>query len=339
MAVNKLALLRYKTIDECLKNRRRKWTLEDLIDKVSDALYEYEGIRTGISKRSIQGDIQVMRSDKLGYNAPIVVVDRRYYTYEDSQYSITKSPLNNTEVEKIKEIVSLLKQFTGFNHFNELDELVTKLDNTVQKSNNPQRNFIQVETNDLLKGKEFITPLYHAISNQKSLLIEYQSFKAQKPEMYIYYPYLLKEFRNRWFLICKKKKRKDLMNLALDRILTIQELENEKFEEYTGIDFNRYYDDIIGVTKSEKDRARGIVLEIDNLHTPYVLTKPMHHSQKVLKTTETTTIIRIDVCINYELEKEILSFGEFVKVLSPVGLKKRMENRIVKMKELYVTEI
>ncbi|MEG0187151.1 MAG: WYL domain-containing protein, partial [Algoriella sp.] len=75
MATNKIALIRYQTIDKCLQNQFRKWTLEDLIEKVSEALYEYEGITSGVSKRTIQGDIQVMRSEKLGYNAPIVVVD------------------------------------------------------------------------------------------------------------------------------------------------------------------------------------------------------------------------------------------------------------------------
>ena len=76
MANNKNALIRYKTIDKCLQNRYRKWTLEDLIEACSDALYEYEGKMMNVSKRTIQLDIQTMRSDKLGYNAPIIVVDR-----------------------------------------------------------------------------------------------------------------------------------------------------------------------------------------------------------------------------------------------------------------------
>ena len=36
MSINKLALIRYKAIDECLRNRYRKWTLEDLIEKGRD---------------------------------------------------------------------------------------------------------------------------------------------------------------------------------------------------------------------------------------------------------------------------------------------------------------
>ena len=44
MPINRNALIRYKVIDSCLQNRYRKWTLESLIEKVSDALYEYEGM-------------------------------------------------------------------------------------------------------------------------------------------------------------------------------------------------------------------------------------------------------------------------------------------------------
>jgi hypothetical protein len=146
MSINKLALIRYKTIDECLQNRFKKWTLEDLIDKVSDALYEYEGIDSGISKRTIQADIQLMRSDKLGYNAPIIVLERKFYAYEDKEYSITKAPMNPADLEKMKEIVGVLKQFNGFNYFDEMSDMITKLENNLQKSQPQSRNCIQFES-------------------------------------------------------------------------------------------------------------------------------------------------------------------------------------------------
>ncbi|UPT67301.1 MAG: hypothetical protein M0D57_00975 [Sphingobacteriales bacterium JAD_PAG50586_3] len=83
MPINKHALIRYKTIDNCLQNRFRKWTLDDLIEACADALYEYEGITKGISRRTIQMDIQIMRSEKLGYNAPITVTDKKFYSYSE----------------------------------------------------------------------------------------------------------------------------------------------------------------------------------------------------------------------------------------------------------------
>ena len=98
MPANRNALIRYKTIDNCLRNPYRRWTLEDLMDACSDALYEYEGIDKGISKRTVQMDIQMMRSEKLGYNAPIVVYENKYYKYEDPEYSITQTPVSYTHL-------------------------------------------------------------------------------------------------------------------------------------------------------------------------------------------------------------------------------------------------
>ncbi|RZL58652.1 MAG: WYL domain-containing protein, partial [Pedobacter sp.] len=145
MAVNKLALIRYKTIDDCLKNRFRKWTLEDIIEKVAHTLYELEGITSGVSKRTIQGDIQLMRSDKLGYNAPIVVQDKRFYAYSDSSYSITKAPINNADVNKMKEIVGVLKEFNAFNYFDEMSDMIARLENNLYKSTKQSGNNIQLE--------------------------------------------------------------------------------------------------------------------------------------------------------------------------------------------------
>lgn len=119
MPVNCNALIRYKTIDTCLRNKYRRWTLEDLIDACSDALYEYEGIDKGISRRTVQGDIQMMRSEKLGYNAPIVVYDTEYYKYEDEDYSITNIPLSEQDFKTMSEAVEELRLFKGFSYFQE----------------------------------------------------------------------------------------------------------------------------------------------------------------------------------------------------------------------------
>ena len=108
MPANKNALIRYKTIDRCLRNRYRRWTLDDLVNACCDALYDMEGITKGVCARTVQMDIQIMRSDKLGYNAPIVVYDKIYYTYADPDYSITEMPLSMDDCLLIKEAIALL---------------------------------------------------------------------------------------------------------------------------------------------------------------------------------------------------------------------------------------
>lgn len=131
MPVSRNALIRYKTIDNCLRNHYRRWRLDDLVEACSDALAEYEGIYKGISRRTIQGDLQVMRSEKLGYNAPIVVIDKKYYTYEDPDYSITNSPLSESDIGRLSEAVEVLKQLSGFAQFAEMDALVSRLEDRV----------------------------------------------------------------------------------------------------------------------------------------------------------------------------------------------------------------
>ena len=109
MPANKNALIRYKTIDNCLRNRYRRWTLDDLVEACSDALYDMEGITKGVCARTVQMDIQIMRSDKLGYNAPIEVYDRIYYRYADPEYSITEMPLSIEDCKLIKKAIILLE--------------------------------------------------------------------------------------------------------------------------------------------------------------------------------------------------------------------------------------
>ena len=129
MPANKNALIRYKTIDRCLRNRYRRWTIEDLVDACSDALYDMEGIRKGVSLRTVQGDIQVMRSDKLGYNAPIEVYDQRYYRYADPQYSITDMPLSEDDFLLIKRAVDLLGKNDGQPQNCEIRKVLSKVKN------------------------------------------------------------------------------------------------------------------------------------------------------------------------------------------------------------------
>ena len=133
MATNKNALMRYLTIDKCLQNTNRKWTLDNLIEACSDALYEYEGKDSYVSKRTVQLDIQNMRSDKLGYSAPIVVYERKYYKYETPGYSITEVPITDMDMDILSESMEMLRQFKSFSLFSELNGVIQKLEDKVYR--------------------------------------------------------------------------------------------------------------------------------------------------------------------------------------------------------------
>ena len=127
MPANKNALIRYKTIDRCLRNRYRRWTLDDLVDACSDALYDMEGITKGVSMRTVQADIQIMRSDKLGYNAPIEVYDNKYYRYEDSDYSMSDSPLTTEDYNLMSKAVELIQKCENGNQIDDIKEILSEV--------------------------------------------------------------------------------------------------------------------------------------------------------------------------------------------------------------------
>lgn len=127
MPVNKNALIRYKTIDRCQRNKYRRWTLDDLVEACSDALNEMEGITRGVSVRTVQADIQVMRSDKLGYEAPIEVYEGKFYRYADEDYSISNSPLDSNMCDLISDTIDKLREFETVMPVHELGDVLSKV--------------------------------------------------------------------------------------------------------------------------------------------------------------------------------------------------------------------
>lgn len=337
MAQNKNALIRYKTIDKCLQNKYRTWTLDDLIEACSDALYEYEGKESAVSKRTIQLDIQMMRSEKLGYNAPIEVYDKKYYRYAEEDFSITDIPLTETDINVLTETVSMLKQFKDFSLFSDVSDILQRLEDKIYAEKSNTRPIIHLDKNDNLKGLHFLDVLYQAIVKKVVLKLEYKSFKALETSSFYFHPFVLKEFNNRWFLIGRRKASQPIVNLALDRIVGVDfEFGMDYLEENFNADL--YFKDVVGVTVNHGLQARKIVLKIDSDNAPYILTKPLHRSQRLIETYEDgSVLIHLFLIVNYELERLLLGFGNGLEVKQPQGLRNRIKGVLEKSLEKYKT--
>lgn len=337
MPANRNAMLRYRTIDRCLSNRYRRWTLDDLIQACSDALYEYEGISKGISRRTIQLDLQTMRSDRLGYNAPITVVDGKYYTYSDPDYSILHSPLTEHDMGELADAVEVLKQMTGFSAMAGLADLVTRLDDHLSITQKHNRPLILMESNEQLKGLEFLPVVYDALRHNRALKILYQSFRASAPSEFVFYPYVLKEFNNRWFVPGRRKdKPRYMYNLALDRFEAVQMLPDEPNIIPPDFDVNSYFGEMIGVSRSEKDRVQQVLFWATPDDAPYIATKPFHSSQTIVETRDDGYVLfRMDVIINRELIRALLGFGAGIRVAKPSKLARLIHSVFKKAEQNY----
>ncbi|HKO76213.1 MAG TPA: WYL domain-containing protein, partial [Flavobacterium sp.] len=262
MSQNKNALIRYKTIDKCLQNQYRQWSLEDLIEACSESLFEYEGRENSVSKRTIQMDIQLMRSEKLGYNAPIVVYDKKFYKYEDDEFTITDIPLTETDMNVLTETVSMLKQFKDFSLFNDVSDILQRLEDKIYAEKSHTQPVIHLDKNENLKGLHFLEEIYQAIIKKIVLVITYKSFTSREEKVFNFHPFILKEFNNRWFLVGKRKESQPITNLALDRIISIDYNLNLPYLEQN---FNpeAFYKNVVGVTVNTGLQPRRIELWID----------------------------------------------------------------------------
>jgi predicted DNA-binding transcriptional regulator YafY len=330
MSQNKNALIRYKTIDKCLQNRYRQWTLEDLIECCSQALEEYEGRKIPISKRTIQMDIQMMRSEKLGYNAPIVVYDKKYYKYDDEDFSITDIPLTETDMNVLTETVSMLKQFKDFSLFSDVSDILQRLEDKIYSEKSHTKPVIYLDKNDGLKGLHYLDEIYQAIIKKMVLVLTYKSFKSKEQSTFHFHPFILKEFNNRWFLIGKRKGSAPITNLALDRIVSIDYDFNLTYLD-EDFDADLFYKNVIGVTVNGGLHPRKIEIWVDRENAPYILTKPLHHTQRVINENEDGSItVHLLISPNYEMERLLLGFGCGIEVLRPENLRRRMKETLQK---------
>ncbi len=329
MATNKNALIRYKTIDKCLQNRARKWTLADLIEACSDALYEYEGKDSLVSKRTIQLDIQVMRSDKLGYNAPIIAYNRKYYTYEDEDYSITNVPLNQLDIDVLTESMELLSQFKDFSLFSELNGVIQKLEDKIYRESEDKEPIIHMDKNEQLRGLKHLDVLYQAILKKIVLKLTYQSYTAKSAREFLFHGYILKEYNNRWFIVGCYDGNFKVQTLALDRIqnvgfdLKAEYVKNKRFNA------DKYYYNTLGVTVLNDSSIYDIQFWIDSKNAPYVISKPIHHSQQLIEEFQDgSATLQVRVHHNFEIERKFLGFGDAIEIIKPRRLRQRLRRRL-----------
>ena len=340
MPTNKHASFRYRVLNQCFTNRgRRKWRLEELMEETSRYLREEFGVDIVIGKRTIQGDLNIMRSrPPRGFNAPIACVDRHYF-YTDPEYSIEKPPIGVEELEVLRETLLLAGQMPGIAQLPMVESLAHRFSagNAVAVTSSPVR--IQFETNTMVRGTEWITPIYEAIKRQKVLKIGYHPFMDVETD-YLLHPYLLKEWRNRWFVFGREEKGKivpghsdgswrqsvkrgfiprmdGICSLPLDRITRVASMPDVPFQTNDLFDPLTWFDDIVGVTRPEHEEPVEIQLEVDPLISYYVETKPLHRSQRLVSRDEERATFMLRLIPNYELISDILAYGKYIRVLSP----------------------
>lgn len=253
--------------------------------------------------------------------------------------------MSSDEEYLLSEALSLLGQFDGLPNHDALEGF--RLGLGIRQG----KKIISFTKNPLEK-KNLLGELFTTISHNQVISITYELFSNPNEEKSItLYPYLLKEYNRRWYLFASAEKDEKLLCFSLDRIKSVTPLTSHKYIECKE-NLDEFFDDIIGVTRhTDRDvdhrDVDHIMFWVSDYSKDYVRTKPLHDSQKLYRgNTESElreaypqlsggAFFSIDCIENYELIRELSTFGGDLLVLSPSHIQKAVYDRCQRMCEQY----
>lgn len=331
MPVDKQVLLRYQVLNDCFRNPYREYDIDDLVDACSEAMRRKLDMTAGVSKRTVQNDIANLqlppysiRLDETFYRGK-----KRLYRYTDTNYSLPMYRMNDGERHKIQDAIYVLKDFEGEPLYDWARTVLMQVEGGLL--NETTKSVVSFQTNPDLKGLNLFNELLQAILSKRVLKITYAPFGKDSYQERIY-PYHLKQYNDRWYLIAQAVGYETFAHYALDRIESFEEIQM-KYKE-ADIDFEEYFDDVIGVTVPA-DEPEDIIIKVTKKRYNYIKTKPLHMSQRVVEEGDDYAVISINVKVNNELEAQLLSFGSDVEVLKPASFRTRISEKIQLMNHKY----
>ena len=339
MPTNKNALTRYKYLDDLLSDRHHYYDIHDLTNKCNQRLIE-NGFPE-VTQRCIEKDINYLEYAPFSVDIERFRVNgKRCLRYTDPSFSIFQKELTEEECNLLYEVLNTIGQFDGLDNFDWMNSMKVGL------GLKERPKVISFSNNPYLKNSNMLGMLFDYISNQVVVELKHQKFSDTQPKIIVLHPYLLKQYNNRWYLIGATDTEGKILTLAIDRLVEVKALTEHTYNKCTQ-NLEERFEDIIGVTLYEGIPVSHIVFWMSNTSKDYIITKPIHASQKLVKgdmenclhekypQLQEGAFFSIDCIGNYELIRELSSFGKDLIVLSPSDIQGLVYERISSMYEIY----
>lgn len=334
MPTNKNALVRYRHLDRLLSDHHHYYDIHDLTEKVNDLL-EFDGF-SPVTQRCIEKDLIDMQGL---FSAPIEHEKKNSKNcifYWNRSFTIFSQEMSREERNLLREVLSTIGQFNGLDNFKWLDDFKIGL------GLEERRQIISFSNNPFLQNSNLLGTLFDQISNEVVIKLSYHTFTDSTIRSIVFHPYLLKQYNDRWFLLGAADSDHKILTFALDRIDEVEPLPEKKYAECPE-ELQERFENIVGVTLYEERKCEHILCWVNDSSKGYVDTKPMHESYTPYKgekeielhnqypQLEGGLFFSIDCIPNFELIRELCSFGGDLIVLSPQYIKDEILSRIEKV--------
>ncbi len=294
------SLARHRIIIQ--KLRTRAASFEEILDKL-ESESELLEMNFEISKRTFQRDLKEIET-LYGIEIKFNRSQKVYFISEDShdEYS-----------ERMFEALDIFQ---------------------VLNLNQSLSDFIQFDTRKP-EGTEHLSGLLYAIQNRFQVQFRYQKFWSDEVEVRTFEPYLLKEFRKRWYVFGFDLDKKEFRTFGLDRLFALN-ITQIKFQFPQKINPKEHFRDCFGIVGPNDEKPVEIRLKFTHNQGNYIRTMPLHHSQQILEEKKQgEMIVQLKLVPTYDFVMEILSHGEMAQVIQPKKLADEIQNRFAKALKSY----
>lgn len=336
MPDNKRFSLRIKIIDGLLRKMNGA-SMNEILQVVNSEL-ERRGICPVKSRETIFLDFDEISNT---YHVRILYLhdklDRRIirYRYEDVSFSVFNYPLSDDDIKEIKNSLDVLSLFQGFPQCEWVEWMCTRFDVACEVNG---YKVVQFEECCVKLGMDFFSSIFHAILRKKTAAITYKRFTGNARE-HIVFPYYLKQYKRRWYLVARSSRHLDTICIfSLDRISSF-EVKQEIDYVPIDVDINEYFQDVIGITRPDYGTPITIRFYANAELLPYLITNPIHQSQKIVVRNNVGAILSIHVVPTPELLTTFLSFGANVRIITSCSLKQEILENCKRIMRFYGSSI
>lgn len=188
-------------------------------------------------------------------------------------------------------------------------------------------DYISFDSAGELTGIKNLKLLLTAIKSNREISFAHINFTTDITSEYSLRPYLLKEYQNRWYVIGEINNSAEIRTFGIERIQNLR-VSTKIFKPKENLNLIEKFDQIIGLVYSE-NTIQEIVLSFTPKQGKYIKTLPLHPTQKVLIDNENECRVSLWLIPNYELNQQILKYGNTVKVIEPNWLITEIKNDLI----------
>ena len=274
----------------------------------------------GVAERTLKDDLAQMRDR---YRAPIQYnrLLGGYAYNEPFDLKTVEIELTHQDVVALKNAVATLNQFRDLAVFADFRGAVEKIEQAVRfRISQPPASqaYIAFEAVPPGRGTELLDTLLVACMNRQVVQFAYQKYDDPAPRLRTVFPHLMKEHRNRWYIIGYELNPPQLRVFGLDRVIPDSLVLTSLDYNPPAFDAETYFKPALGVAVYD-DSPEDVILSFTRTQGLHFKAQPFYpfRTADILVDTQREFRVRLRMIINLELVFELARLGNSVNVVSP----------------------